>query len=138
MTMIADIVSSEKELFKGEIHFMVAPALMGEIGILPGHAPLLTRIKTGSVSVTTPDKRIEHIFVSGGILEVQPHLVTLLADTGIRAVDLDEAAILAAKQRAEELMENRDELFDLAETEARLVEAIGQLRTLEKFRKSRK
>jgi F-type H+-transporting ATPase subunit epsilon len=138
MNMIADIVSSERELFKGEIHFMVVPALLGEIGILPGHAPLLTQIKTGSVSITTADDKIEHIFVSGGILEIQPHLVTLLADTGVRAADLDEAAILAAKQRAEELMENRDELFDLAETEARLVEAIGQLRTLEKYRKSRK
>lgn len=138
MTMIADIVSSEKELFKGEIAFLVVPAIMGEIGILPGHTPLLTRMKSGSVSITLPDQQVEHIFVSGGILEIQPHRVTLLTDTGIRAADLDEAAILAAKARAEELMQNRSELFDLAETEARLVEAINQLRTLEKYRNTRK
>ena len=99
MTMIADIVSSEKELFHGEVLLLVAPAIMGEIGILPGHAPLLTRLKPGSVTIRTPDEKEQHIFVSGGILEVQPHLVTLLADAGIRATDLDEAAIIAAKNR---------------------------------------
>jgi F-type H+-transporting ATPase subunit epsilon len=117
---------------------MSVPAIMGEIGILPGHAPLLTRLKSGSISVTTMDDVIEHIFISGGILEIQPHRVTLLADAGIRAADLDEAAILAAKTRAEEMMRDRSELFDLAETEAKLADAINQLRTLEKYRSSRK
>ena len=138
MAFIADIVSSEKELFKGEIKLLVAPGSQGELGILPGHTPLLTRLKSGCVSVTTPDDQVQHIYVSGGILEVQPHQVTLLLDTGIRAVDLDEAAILAAKSRAEELMANHSELFDLAETEANLIQAIHQLRTLEKLRNSRK
>jgi F-type H+-transporting ATPase subunit epsilon len=138
MTMIADIVSTEKELFKGEIRFMTVPAIMGEIGILPGHAPLLTKLKSGSITITTLEDSIEHIFVSGGILEIQPHRVTLLADTGIRAADLDEAAILAAKARAEELMRDRSQLFDLAETEAKLADAINQLRTLEKYRSSRR
>jgi F-type H+-transporting ATPase subunit epsilon len=138
MNMIADIVSTEKELFTGEIKFLSAPAIMGEIGVLPGHAPLLTKLKPGSISITVIDDTMEHIFVSGGILEIQPHRVTILADTGIRAADLDEAAILAAKSRAEELMQNRSELFDLAETEAKLAEAINQLRTLEKYRSSRK
>ena len=138
MTFMADIVSSEKELFHGEVTFLVAPGVMGELGILPGHAPLLTRLQTGNISLTTVDNQVHHIYVSGGILEIQPHLVTVLADTGIRAADLDEAAILAAKARAEEMMANRSELFDIAETEANLIQAINQLRTLEKYRNSRK
>jgi F-type H+-transporting ATPase subunit epsilon len=138
MGFIADIVSSEKELFKGEVKLVVAPGLMGELGILPGHAPLITRLQPGCISLTTLDDQVQHIYVSGGILEVQPHRVTVLLDTGIRAVDLDEAAIMAAKARAEELMANRSELFDLAETEATLIQAIHQLRTLEKYRNTRK
>ena len=107
-TIHVDIVSAEGEIFSGEASMVFAPAVMGDIGIAPRHAPLLTTLKPGEVRVQTPAGEEQFFYVSGGAIEIQPHLVTVLADTALRAKDLDEAAALQAKQRAEEALRNRD------------------------------
>src|ERR1700741_4773729 len=109
-----DIVSAEGELFSGDAAMVFAPASQGDLGIAPRHAPLLTLLKPGEVVVQTPDGQKQHFFVGGGALEVQPHKVTVLADTAIRAKDLDEAAALAAKQRAEEALRDRVGAMEIA------------------------
>jgi F-type H+-transporting ATPase subunit epsilon len=136
MTLHVDIVSAETEIFSGTASMVFAPAEMGEVGIAPRHTPLLTRLKAGEVRVQAEGKEEQFFYVSGGILEVQPHVVTVLADTAMRARDLDEAAALKAKERAERAMADKKSDFDYAKAQAELAEAIAQLRTIKKIRKS--
>lgn len=136
-TIHVDIVSAEGEIFSGEAAMVFAPAVMGEIGIAPRHAPLLTHLKPGEVRVQTPAGEEQFFYVSGGALEVQPHLVTVLADTALRAKDLDEAAALQAKQRAEEALKDRSGQIEIAEAQAELARAAAQLKAIERLRKVR-
>jgi F-type H+-transporting ATPase subunit epsilon len=138
MTLHLDIVSAEAALFSGVVEFVVVPAEMGEVGIYPRHAPLLTRIKPGSVRIKTPNKDEEDlIYVSGGILEVQPGIVTILSDTAIRGADLDEARVIEAKKQAEEAMTNRTGAMEYAKAQAELAQAVAQLAAIDKLRKHR-
>lgn len=131
-----DVVSAEEEIFSGEAEFAVFPGEAGELGIYPRHAPLLTRIRPGAVRLKIPDRdEFEMVYVSGGILEVQPTLITLLADTAIRAKDLDEAEAIKARQRAEEALKNRSADVSYASAEAELAQALAQLQTIKKLRK---
>jgi len=133
MTIHVDIVSAEKEIYSGTAEMVFAPLVTGEVGILPRHAPLLARMKAGEVRVRTGTEELS-FFVSGGMLEVQPHVVTVLADTAQRAKDLDEAAALKAKERAEEALRDRKADIDYAKAQAELAEAIAQLRAIQKLR----
>ncbi len=135
MTIHVDIVSAEQEVFSGLAEMLFAPAEMGEVGIAPRHAPLITRLKPGEVRVKISDKESQEYYVSGGLLEVQPHVVTVLADTAIRAKDIDEAKALEAKARAEEMLRDKSGKIDYAIAQAQLAEAVMQLRTLERLRK---
>lgn len=137
MTIHVDIVSAEGEIHSGLAEMVYAPGAMGELGIAPRHTPLVTRLKPGDVRVDT-GKEIQHFYVSGGILEVQPHLVTVLADTAIRAADIDEAAALDAKRKAEEALAGQKEEFEYAQAQAELAEAVAQLRSIEQLRKMKK
>ena len=137
MTIHVDVVSAEESIFSGLAEFVVLPGEAGELGILPGHMPLMTRIKPGAVRVKTQDGREELIFVAGGLLEVQPNLVTVLADTAIRGADLDQAKALEAKRLAEEAMSNRGSEIDYARAQVELAEAIAQLAAIDKLRKQR-
>jgi F-type H+-transporting ATPase subunit epsilon len=134
-TIHVDIVSAEGEIFSGEASMVFAPAVMGEIGIAPRHAPLLTTLKPGEVRVQTPAGEEQFFYVSGGAIEIQPHLITVLADTAIRAKDLDEAAALEAKQRAEDALKNRTDAVDAAELQAELARLAVQVKMIEKLRK---
>ncbi|MDD5578502.1 MAG: F0F1 ATP synthase subunit epsilon [Methylobacter sp.] len=135
MTVHVDIVSAEREIFSGLAEMVFAPAELGEVGISPRHAPLITKLIPGEVRVKVNDKESYPFYVSGGILEVQPHLVTILADTAIRAKDIDEAAALEAKIRAEEALADKSGKIDYATAQAQLAQAVMQLRTLERLRK---
>ena len=135
MTIHVDIVSAEKEIFSGLVEAVFASAIMGELGIYPRHTPLLTRLKPGEVRVLVDGKE-EQFYVSGGILEVQPHVVTILADTAMRADDVDEAAALEAKADAERALKDTDAKMDYAEAQAKLAEAMAQLRSIERLRKT--
>ncbi len=135
MTIHVDIVSAEGHIHSGTALMVFAPAEMGEVGIAPRHAPLITRLQPGDVRVQTEAGSVEHFYVSGGMLEVQPHVVTVLADTAIRAHDLDEAAALDAKRRAEDALAGQTAELEYAKAQAELAEAIAQLRTLDKLRK---
>lgn len=137
MTLHVDIVSAEKEIYSGTAEMVFAPLETGEVGILPRHAPLLARLKPGEVRVRTGTEELA-FYVSGGLLEVQPHVVTVLADTALRARDLDEAAALKAKERAEEALRNRQADIDYARAQAELAEAIAQLRTIQRLRERTK
>jgi len=137
MTIHVDVVSAEESIFSGLAEFVVLPGEAGELGILPGHMPLMTRIKPGAVRVQLPDGKEELIFVAGGLLEVQPGLVTVLADTAIRGGDLDQAKALEAKKLAEEAMVNRGSEMDYARAQAELAEAIAQLAAIDRLRKQR-
>ncbi|HSC46711.1 MAG TPA: F0F1 ATP synthase subunit epsilon [Gammaproteobacteria bacterium] len=134
-TFHVDIVSAEREIFSGDAEMVFAPAEMGELGITPRHAPLLTRMKPGTVRVKSAGGEEAVFFVSGGILEIQPHAVTVLSDTALRAKDIDEAAAQEAKRRAEEALANQTGEMDVARAQAELLEAIARLRTLEQIRK---
>ena len=136
-TIHVDIVSAEGQIFSGEAAMVFAPAVMGDIGIAPRHAPLLTTLRPGEVRVQLPGGEEQFFFVGGGAIEIQPHLVTVLADTALRAKDIDEAAALQAKQRAEEALKDRSGAVELAEAQAELVRATAQIRALEKLRKIR-
>lgn len=138
MTLHVDIVSAEKELFSGPAEIVIAPGELGELGILPRHSQLLTRLKPGQVRVRLPSGEEQLFYVSGGLLEVQPHLVTILSDTAERAKDLDEVAAQSAKQRAEQVIADSRSEFEFARAKAELAEAIAQLQTIERLRKSRK
>lgn len=136
MTIHIDIVSAEASIYSGLAEFVVVPAEMGEVGIYPRHTPMLTRIKPGSVRIKSPDKAEEDlIYVSGGILEVQPGVITILSDTALRGADLDEARVLEAKRAAEESMRNRTSSMDYARAQAELAEAVAQLAAIQKLRK---
>lgn len=134
MTLHVDIVSAETEIFSGTATMVFAPAEMGEIGIAPRHAPLLTRLKPGEVRVQTDGGEEQSFFVSGGMLEVQPHVVTVLADTAIRAADIDEAQALEAKERAEKMLTDKTADIDYAKAQAELAQSIAQLRAIQKLR----
>jgi F-type H+-transporting ATPase subunit epsilon len=136
-TIHVDIVSAEGEIFSGEASMVFVPGSQGDLGIAPRHAPLLTTLKAGEVRVQTEGRDEQSFYVGGGALEVQPHLVTVLADTAARAHDLDEAAALEAKQRAEEAMRGRADKVDIAEAQAELARAVAQLRAIERLRKKR-
>lgn len=135
-TVRIDVVSAEAEIFSGMAEFVVAPGSMGELGIYPNHAPLITPIKPGALRIKQPDQAEETmIFISGGILEVQPGVITVLADTAIRGHDLDEAKAIAAKEAAEEAMKNKGSDIDYAKAQAELAEALAQIQAIEKLRK---
>ncbi|WP_035384221.1 F0F1 ATP synthase subunit epsilon [Ferriphaselus sp. R-1] len=136
MTVHVDVVSAEESIFSGLAELVIVPGESGELGILPRHTPLLTRIKPGSVRLKLPDHdKEELIYVSGGMLEVQPNVVTVLADTAIRGADLDEARAQTAKLAAEEAMKNRSSDIDYAAAQAELSQALAQLQAIEKLRK---
>ena len=137
-TFRCDIVSAEEEIFHGEATMLVATGEIGELGIAPKHAPLITRLNPGKVVVTLPSGEQLDFAVTGGILEVQPTVVTVLADTAIRAQDIDEAAVRAAKEEAERILAHRGEKMEVAEAQAKLVEALVQLQALERLRKNMK
>jgi F-type H+-transporting ATPase subunit epsilon len=133
MTIHVDIVSAEKEIYSGRAEMVFAPLVTGGVGVLPRHAPLLARMKAGEIRVRTATEEL-HFYVSGGLLEVQPHVITVLADTALRARDLDEAAALKAKERAEDALKNRQANIDYAKAQAELAEAIAQLRAIKRQR----
>lgn len=136
MTVHVDVVSAEASIFSGLAEMVVAPGEMGELGIYPRHTALLTRIKPGSVRIKRPDQEQEElIYVSGGMLEIQPGVITILADTAIRGADLDEARAQLAKQNAEEAMKNRNSDIDYAQAQAELAEAVAQLAAIQQLRK---
>ena len=137
-TIRCDIVSAEAEIFHGEATMVVATGEMGELGIAPRHAPLITRLKPGKVVVTTVGGEQLDFAISGGILEVQPQVVTILADTAIRAENIDELAVKKAKEEAERVLANRGEAMEIAEAQAKLAEAMAQLQALERLRKNLK
>ena len=136
MTIHVDIVSAEEEIYSGLAEMVFAPGVLGELGIAPRHAPLVSQLKAGEVRVKT-DKEELDFFISGGILEVQPHLVTVLSDTAIRASDLDEAKALEAKKRAEEALADKASDIDYAKAQAELAEAAAQLNAISRLRKLR-
>ena len=135
MTIHVDIVSAEREIFSGLAEMVFAPAELGEVGISPRHAPLITKLNPGEVRVKVSDNESYPFYISGGLLEVQPHLVTILADTAIRAKDIDEASALDAKAKAEEALADKSGKIDYATAQAQLAQAVMQLRTLDRFRK---
>ncbi|MCB1775698.1 MAG: F0F1 ATP synthase subunit epsilon [Gammaproteobacteria bacterium] len=138
MTIHVDIVSAEGHMFSGQGEMVYAPAVMGEIGIAPRHAPLVTQLKPGELRVDPGNGQPqEHFYVSGGMIEVQPFKITVLADTGIRAADLDEAAAQEAKRRAEDTLANQKADIDLAKAQVELAEAVAQLRAIERLRKKK-
>jgi len=134
MTLHVDIVSAEAEIFSGTATMVFAPAEMGEVGIAPRHAPLLSRLKPGEVRVQTQEGEELSFFVSGGMLEIQPHVVTILSDTAIRADDLDEAQALEAKERAEKLLADRSADIDYARAQSELAQSMAQLAAIKKLR----
>lgn len=137
MTIHVDIVSAEEEIYSGMAEMVFAPAELGEVGIAPRHASLISLLRPGEVRVKVSDSEELPFYVSGGLLEVQPHLVTVLADTAIRAKDIDEAAALEAKRDAEEALADKSGKIDYAKAQAELAEAVMQLRTLSRLRKRR-
>ena len=138
MTMHLDVVSAEKELFSGTISAVFAPAQMGDVGIYPRHTPMVTGLRPGELKIEIEGQEDQYLYVSGGILEVQPHVVTVLSDTAIRAEDLDEAKALEAKQRAEDAMKDKAADFDAAKARIELVRAAEQLRMIDRMRNTRK
>jgi F-type H+-transporting ATPase subunit epsilon len=137
-TIRCDIVSAEAEIFHGEATMIVATGEEGELGIVPRHAPLITRLKPGQVRVIAANGDEQFFYVSGGILEVQPQVVTVLTDTAIRAKDLDEAAARRAKEEAERALANRTDAVEIAQAQAELAQAIAQLQAIERLRRMTK
>ena len=134
-TIQVEVVSAEEQIYSGPAEFVVLPGMVGELGILPGHTPLLTEIKPGAVRIKIPGQpEDELVFVQGGFLEVQPHHVTVLADTAIRAKDLDEKAALEAKRLAEEAMQNKTSREEIAQAEGELATALAQLNAIRRLR----
>jgi F-type H+-transporting ATPase subunit epsilon len=134
MPIHVDIVSAEGEIYSGEADMVFAPAKLGEIGIAPRHAPLLTDLKPGEVRVQTPGGDEKFFYVTGGVIEIQPHLVTVLADSAVRGEELDEAAALEARDKARELLAGRHEEIDLEQAQAELIEAEARYRAAQKLR----
>jgi F-type H+-transporting ATPase subunit epsilon len=135
MTIHVDIVSAEGEIFSGLAEMVYAPAELGEVGIAPRHTPFISRLKPGEVRVAAQAGDTQFFYVSGGILEVQPHMVTVLADTALRARDIDEAAVIEAKRRAEQALSSQIAQFEYAKAQAELAEAVAKLKTLQKVRR---
>lgn len=135
MTVHVDIVSAEAEIFSGLAEMVFAPAVMGEVGVLPGHAPLVTTLKPGEVRVRLPGGEEQSFYVSSGMLEIQPHMITVLSDTALRAADLDEAAALEAQERAERMLADRQADFDEAQARAELAQAAAQLQAIRRLRR---
>ena len=134
-TFHLDIVSAEKSIFSGTVKSLVARGALGELGISPGHAPLLTSLKPGAVEVTDNEGNVESYYVSGGTLEVQPHITTILADTASRGADVDEAAAITAKEAAEAAMADQNSEIEYSKAAIELAEAVAQLRTIQSIRK---
>jgi F-type H+-transporting ATPase subunit epsilon len=137
MTMHVNIVSAEQEIYSGTVIQVFAPAEMGEVGIMPRHAPMLSTLKPGVVRVISQEDEEQTFFVSGGILEIQPHVVTILSDTALRAADIDESAALEAKSRAEAAMKDKASDMDYAKAKSELIEAVAQIEALKKLRKKK-
>jgi len=138
MTTHINIVSAEEEIFSGTAEMIYAPAIMGEVGIAPRHTPMLTPLKAGEVRLQTVGKEEQFFYVSGGMLEVQPHVVTVLADTAIRAHDLDEAAAIEAQKQAEAALKDSAGKVDYAKAQAELAEAMAQLKAIDHLRKTKR
>ncbi|MGN5476018.1 F0F1 ATP synthase subunit epsilon [Cupriavidus basilensis] len=136
-TILVDVVSAEASIFSGQAKFVALPGESGELGILPGHTPLITRIQPGAVRIEKEDGSEEFVFVAGGILEVQPKHVTVLADTAIRGIDLDEAKAQEAKRAAEELMQNQSSDLDIARAQSELAVAAAQLAAIARLRRKK-
>lgn len=134
-TIHCDIVSAEAEIFSGDAKMVIVPGEQGDLGIAPRHAPLLTRLRPGQVRVIRPDGEEEFYYISGGMLEIQPHVVSVLSDTAQRAGDLDEAAAVRAKEEAEKALADRSAGMEVAQAQAQLAQAMAQLAALERFRK---
>ena len=134
-TIQVDIVSAEEQIFSVEAYMVYAPAVMGEVGIAPRHTPLISPLKPGEIRLDMGDGKEEFFFISGGILEVQPHLVTVLSDTAIRAHDLDEAAAMEAQKRAEEALADQQSDLDVAKAKAELAAAAAQIAAIKKLRR---
>ena len=134
-TIHVEIVSAEREIFSGDVEIVFAPARLGEVGILPGHAAMLTPLRPGEVRVQLVGGEQQAFYVSGGMLEVQPKVVTVLSDTAIRAHDLDEAAVMKAKQEAEDALANRSDKLDFTKAQAELAELAAQLQTIQRLRR---
>jgi len=134
MTFHVDVVSAEEEIFSGIVEMLFAPGEMGDLGIMPRHSPLLTSLKPGELRLQMPDGEDQYIYVSGGMLEVQPHIVTVLSDTAVRAKDIDEAAALEAKEKAENALKDQQGEVDYALAESQLAEAVAQLHLLKKLK----
>lgn len=137
-TIQVDVVSAEEEIFHGQAKLVVATGEMGELGIAPRHTPMITRLRPGQVRVILADDSEQFFYVSGGILEVQPSVVTVLADTAIRAADLDEAAALKAREDAERALANRTDTVEVAEAQAQLAQSLAQLQALARLKKNLK
>ncbi|MDH5445466.1 MAG: F0F1 ATP synthase subunit epsilon [Gammaproteobacteria bacterium] len=135
MTIHVDIVSAEHAIYSGVAESVIAPAVMGEVGIHPRHTQMLTPLKPGEVRITKQGGEEEAIYVSGGMMEVQPHVITILSDTAVRAGDLDEAAAMAAKEEAEQALKDRQGEMELAEAASQLAQAVAQLQTIQRMRK---
>ena len=136
-TIHVDVVSAEESIFSGDAKFVALPGELGELGIYPRHTPLITRIKAGSVCIEMADGSEEFVFVAGGILEVQPHTVTVLSDTAVRGKDLDDEKANAAKQAAEEALKNAKGELDIAKAQSELAVMAAQISALRKFRQKR-
>jgi|TARA_B100000795_G_scaffold221824_1_gene176579 F-type H+-transporting ATPase subunit epsilon len=136
--MHLDIVSAEEKIFSGNVKNIIAAAMMGEVGIYPKHTPMITPLKPGEVKIITEEDEEQLFFISGGILEVQPNTVTVLADTAIRGEDLDEAKAIESKKRAEEALSDKSDKIDVAKALADLAQASAQIKMIESLRKSRK
>ena len=133
-TLQCNVVSAKETIYSGEISMLIASGVEGEVGILPGHIPFITLLKPGTMQIKTSNGNDEMVYVSGGVLEVQPHLVTVLADTAVRANDLDEAKILEARRHAEQTLQNQKADIDTSAALAALAESLAQLQTLKKFK----
>ena len=133
-TLQCNVVSAKETIYSGEISMLIATGVEGEVGILPGHIPFITLLKPGTMQIKTSNGNDEMVYVSGGVLEVQPHLVTVLADTAVRANDLDEAKILEARRHAEQSLQNQKADIDTSAALAALAESLAQLQTLKKFK----
>lgn len=137
-SITCEIVSAEKAIFKGDAAMVIAKGSEGELGIVPQHAPLITRLTPGEVRVITADGEEQHFYVSGGILEVQPNLVSVLADTAIRAADIDEAAAIKAKEQAEKLLKNKNKRHDIATVQGELAQAMAQIQAVTRLKNKHK
>jgi F-type H+-transporting ATPase subunit epsilon len=134
-TLRLDIVSAEKQIFSGEAEMVFLNGEMGELGIAPGHSQLLTTLRPGLVRAILPSKKEELFYISGGMIEVQPYIVSVLADTALRATDIDEAAALAAKEQAENVLAGKTSAIDIAKATVELAEAVAQIRTIQQLKK---